>query len=143
MPAPPYSAGTDAPSSPISAICGRMPWSKRCSRSRSLIFGATSRAAHSRTDRSRICCSSERSKSSIRTLYSACSPWRVLRRRHRAFGSWDLELAVGVRAFARYGLGARDGDGGAAAQAQPAGGAGGGGGELEMIGAAEKRADTV
>ena len=33
MPAPPYSAGTEQPSNPSFAICGRMFLSKRCSRS--------------------------------------------------------------------------------------------------------------
>ena len=43
--------------------------SNRCSRSSSRIFGATSRAPHSRTDCSSSRCSSVRSKSSIGTFY--------------------------------------------------------------------------
>src|SRR5690348_8422260 len=65
MPAPPNVAGTEMPSRPSDAICGRMPLSKRCSRSSSLMRGATSRPAHSRTDFSRSVCSSVRSKFNI------------------------------------------------------------------------------
>ena len=66
MPAPPYASGTEMPSRPSDAIPAKNDESKRCSRSRSWILGATSRAAHSRTDCSRRCCSSVRSKSIMR-----------------------------------------------------------------------------
>ena len=50
------------PSSPSSAICGRMPRSNLCARSSSRMRGATSRPAHSRTDCSSRRCSSVSSK---------------------------------------------------------------------------------
>ena len=50
MPAPPYSCGTEIPSSPRPAIPpSTRSRSNRCCRSASLMCGAISRAAHSRT----------------------------------------------------------------------------------------------
>src|SRR5262245_39108231 len=70
MPAPPYASGMQTPSRCRSAISFRKRLSKRCSRSRSWIRGATSRAAHSRTALSTSLCSSESSKPSIRLVPS-------------------------------------------------------------------------
>ena len=64
MPAPPYSCGTEMPSSPSFAIPPRMrSRSKWCWRSVSRMCGATSRAPHSRTDCSSRRCSSFKLKS--------------------------------------------------------------------------------
>src|SRR5689334_23593273 len=126
MPAPPYSAGTEAPSSPSSAICGNMLRSKRCSRSRSLIRGAISRAPHSRTDCSSSRCSSVRSKSNMKP----------------SFCKYENGLLYFDRRPVVLGL-AGHRDGGAAAETKLVGGAGGRGGQLEVIGAAEQRADAV
>ena len=105
----------EMPSSPSDAICGRIAGSKRCARSSSRMRGATSRPAHSRTD----CSSSDdprsaRSSASRKTRHPSTSPCRLC---------------------------ARDGDAGAATERQALGGAAAVHRHLEMIGAAEQRAD--
>src|SRR5438128_9532093 len=116
MPAPPYSCGTEMPSRPSSAICGNTRVSKRCSRSRSWMRGAISRPAHSRMDCSRRRCSSLRSK--------------------LIMVSWGPKQGMLSRALC-------DLDGRAAVDVELGGGAPTVRRDLEMIGAAEQRADLA
>src|SRR5437867_4122428 len=90
MPAPPHSSGMQMPSRCRSAIPFKKPRSKRCSRSRSWILGATSRPAQSRTVCPTAWCSSDSSNEIMRV------PLRARRWRRRAAPPDGLEALFGV-----------------------------------------------
>src|SRR6476469_8582373 len=116
MPAPPYSTGTEMPSRPSSAICGKIVGSNVWARSRSLIRGATSRPAQSRTVCSSKRCSSVSSKSIMASRLG----------RERVDGVVQGDPASDTsegRIIVLQPLSAVDPDGGAASQMEKVGGA--------------------
>ena len=101
--------------------------SNRCSRSSSRMFGATSRAPHSRTDCSSSRCSSVKSKSIMRAFYCTAR----LAVRGSLFAVRRDECRSNPREISTIAPSDAEGLGGAAAV----------GGDLEVVGAAEQRAD--
>src|SRR5438876_7861718 len=138
MPAPPYSGGTATPSKPSFVIPpSTRSRSNRCWRSFSRIYGATSRAAHSRTDCSSRRCSSVRDRSIIEFEDLRISGFEDLVA--RSSDSQILRSLDSYFAASCY----HDAHGRAAAQIEQRGGACAVGGDLELVGAAKERAELA
>src|SRR5712692_2682059 len=140
MPAPPYSCGTEMPSSPSFAMPPRMrSRSKWCFRSFSRMNGATFCAPHSRMDCSRRWCSSFRLKSIMVAHERA---WNAEPAKHDIFFASFAAFAfiVGRQKRRIVSRAAGDVHGRAASQIEARGGARAVGGDFQVVGAAEQRA---